>query len=650
MTLPALSLDDMTYEDLRQMAMRQIPAASAGQWTHHEPTDAGVTLLELFAFLLEQQLFVLDQAPDSLTLALLGLLGESPADAGVARMLVAPALPVVGEFAPLEYGTLLNSALGGLGALTFSIENNAFVLPVNDERIFANGGEITDYIDRGETIEIMVGESSELSLQATFSKLLPPEAANVPLNVAIVLAENGVPAQWQPGATQVSAPFALSASWQTNNARGVISDWSDGTNGLRRSGLIRCKLPAEIVGAQSLTITLTGNPDAFAAPPALQTMRFNASIAAHRQRIELSKGSANPTYRALYATLRDRTRALLPNSEETLELPTELSPVLAATIELQLADRNGVFHQWNKVNDRTGVERDARVYSFNRDFGRFEFGDGIAGRVAGYATDIKLGVDIVGGSAGNHVAGMQWVAADARSLVSITDATGGTEAETLEAARARVAAGLNQQHRAVTADDYITLTETTPGIGGHRAHVVAGFNPEFPCHQIADTITVFVVPHTSSNYPTPRADDGAMAAIRERLDDARMLTTRVIVAHPHIRPVDLTIELATASKTATAFDTILSPALSTYLHPTLGGPTGNGWPFGGPLRPSELLNVANDALEGLATVERVAIKFSDQIASREEDCTELNIGSHDLVSLNSLRIHLTAIRSIGPTL
>ena len=65
--LAPLSLDDLTFEDLRQLAMRRIPAASGGRWTHHEPVDSGVTLLELFALLLDQQLFVLDQVPDSLT-------------------------------------------------------------------------------------------------------------------------------------------------------------------------------------------------------------------------------------------------------------------------------------------------------------------------------------------------------------------------------------------------------------------------------------------------------------------------------------------------------------------------------------------------------------------------------------------------------
>jgi hypothetical protein len=74
----ALRLDDLTWEDLRLLAQRRIPAASGGAWTHHAPVDPGITLLELFAFLLEQQLYVLDQVPDSLVRAVLTLLGEAP--------------------------------------------------------------------------------------------------------------------------------------------------------------------------------------------------------------------------------------------------------------------------------------------------------------------------------------------------------------------------------------------------------------------------------------------------------------------------------------------------------------------------------------------------------------------------------------------
>jgi hypothetical protein len=107
MTLAAPRLDDLTWEDLRLLAQRRIPAASGGRWTHHAPVDPGVTLLELFAFLLEQQVFVLDQVPDALLHGVLRLLGEAPRPTVAARI-VLTASPEPGAPGPhrLARGTL----------------------------------------------------------------------------------------------------------------------------------------------------------------------------------------------------------------------------------------------------------------------------------------------------------------------------------------------------------------------------------------------------------------------------------------------------------------------------------------------------------------------------------------------------------------
>ncbi|NBH08775.1 hypothetical protein GTY80_36750, partial [Amycolatopsis sp. SID8362] len=78
MTLPVPKLDDLTWADMMAAITRRIPAESDGTWTLHAPADPGVTLLELFAYLLEQRLYWLDQAPDELVVAILKLLGLEP--------------------------------------------------------------------------------------------------------------------------------------------------------------------------------------------------------------------------------------------------------------------------------------------------------------------------------------------------------------------------------------------------------------------------------------------------------------------------------------------------------------------------------------------------------------------------------------------
>ncbi|MGB5759500.1 MAG: putative baseplate assembly protein, partial [Acidimicrobiales bacterium] len=78
MTLERLDLDDLTWSDLMDQVRAAIPAESDRHWTLHAPVDPGITLLELYAARLEEQLYWLDQVPDDLVRALLRLLGTDP--------------------------------------------------------------------------------------------------------------------------------------------------------------------------------------------------------------------------------------------------------------------------------------------------------------------------------------------------------------------------------------------------------------------------------------------------------------------------------------------------------------------------------------------------------------------------------------------
>ena len=78
MALDRVVLDDLDWKGMVDAIRRRIPAASDGQWTLHAPVDPGITLLELFAWQLEQRLYRMDQVPDALSRALLSILGTRP--------------------------------------------------------------------------------------------------------------------------------------------------------------------------------------------------------------------------------------------------------------------------------------------------------------------------------------------------------------------------------------------------------------------------------------------------------------------------------------------------------------------------------------------------------------------------------------------
>jgi hypothetical protein len=66
-------LDDRSYEQLVNELVRRIPVYTE-EWTDHNASDPGITLLELFAFLGENLLYRFNQIPDATRLEFLKLL------------------------------------------------------------------------------------------------------------------------------------------------------------------------------------------------------------------------------------------------------------------------------------------------------------------------------------------------------------------------------------------------------------------------------------------------------------------------------------------------------------------------------------------------------------------------------------------------
>src|SRR6516225_6486371 len=88
MPLPNPIIDDRSYQQLRDELVRRIPVYTP-EWTDHNASDPGITLLELFAFLGENLLYRFNQIPESTRLAFLKLL-QIPLRAAVpARALIA---------------------------------------------------------------------------------------------------------------------------------------------------------------------------------------------------------------------------------------------------------------------------------------------------------------------------------------------------------------------------------------------------------------------------------------------------------------------------------------------------------------------------------------------------------------------------------
>src|SRR6266700_3959706 len=74
MTLAAPDLDDRRFQQLVDDAKRMVQKRCP-EWTDHNVSDPGITLIETFAFMVDQLIYRLNRVPDRLYLEFLNLLG-----------------------------------------------------------------------------------------------------------------------------------------------------------------------------------------------------------------------------------------------------------------------------------------------------------------------------------------------------------------------------------------------------------------------------------------------------------------------------------------------------------------------------------------------------------------------------------------------
>src|SRR3954471_15999977 len=94
MVLPAPNLDDRKFQDLVDEARRLIPRYCP-EWTDHNLSDPGITLLELFSWMTDLMLYRLNRVPDKNFIKFLDLIGvrlepARPAKAELTFRLTAP--------------------------------------------------------------------------------------------------------------------------------------------------------------------------------------------------------------------------------------------------------------------------------------------------------------------------------------------------------------------------------------------------------------------------------------------------------------------------------------------------------------------------------------------------------------------------------
>jgi hypothetical protein len=216
--------------------------------------------------------------------------------------------------------------------------------------------------------------------------------------------------------------------------------------------------------------------------------------------------------------------------------PVLLSPDPAVPDGFLIEVRSGgVWERWERrlsLLHSLGDDPHYVVRIAEDDTAEVVFGDGAFGRVPPAGAPVRASYRIGGGAQGNVGPGTVTVVSSGVSVpatvVNPVGASGGSDRESIEHARARAPAVFRSQHRAVTADDYVALADSFPGVARVQA-VAASWN----------FVDLLVVAEGSLTLT-----DALRAALLRWFESRRMMTTVVNVREPVFVSVDVTVRVA----------------------------------------------------------------------------------------------------------
>ena len=140
-------------------------------------------------------------------------------------------------------------------------------------------------------------------------------------------------------------------------------------------------------------------------------------------------------------------------------------------------------------------------------------------------------------------------------------------------------------------------------------------------------VRVLVVPSVSAAGDELKFEqlvpaDQTLERIGERLDEVRVIGTRVVVEPPVYRGVTVVARLrARPGVREGRLEESARAALFRYLHPITGGPEGTGWPFGRPITVGEVYSVLQ-GMPGIEVVEDVRLFGADPVTGERGSPTQ----------------------------
>ena len=298
---------------------------------------------------------------------------------------------------------------------------------------------------------------------------------------------------------------------------------------------------------------------------------------------------------------------------------------------------------WTEVEDFAGSEPNDKFYTLDYATGLVSFGDGLNGAIprwlSGNGTNSRRRrscqhqgdeLPIRRRLGGKRCGGNNYDAAHADTVSCkaspiCAPSYGGADEETVAQAQVRAPMVLRTSNRAVTGEDFAFLALQTPGAQIARAQAFPLLNPNFRVMRSATggaaqveaptpgTVTVVVVPQNTTS-PNPVPNSGTLQLVAQWLDQFRLLTAELYVVAPSYRQVVIQAQVvAQPTADASLVEAACVNALLAYFNPFTGGPSKQGWDFGGTLYFSETYRQILDAPGVLFVVNRSLKTFVDGV-------------------------------------
>ncbi|MDH3754617.1 MAG: putative baseplate assembly protein [Acidimicrobiia bacterium] len=631
-------LDDRSYAQLRDELIARIPVY-APEWTDHHPSDPGITLIELFAFLGENLLFRFNQIPDATKMAFLDLLHvpmrsavpaagmvrfETGASDGIvvdrsSRVLAgdvpfqtlgettvwpvsarAAIRATVDEDLDADTTEYLARTRDAIGALTASVRSYRTSFGAHDPT--QAGGDVLDprqSID--DTIYIAL-VSDAVDLTAMAAGLL--SIGVVPRSDAPTMEERAEtpcpgegfqppspPMQWQIcTTTPVSDPPRPDSADPVWRNVAVVGDT---TSGMTQPGVVRLELPSDL---SDIGVYVPDNPDAIGAgdqPPLVEDPEIDAQLVTWLRVFRPDGGGLAPiewldtNSVGVEQAISARAEFLGTGTGEATQERNLVHADVLGTVELDVEELGaGRWVPWVQVEDFRASSVDDRHFSVDREAGIVRCGDGRRGRPWQIGERIRVRHYRYGGGVDGNVGPGAITKAAGVPGVEVTNALamrGGVDAEPLTDAIGRIPEEFRRHDRAVTASDFRELALETPGAGVARAETLPLFDPLSPSEVAAGVVSVVVFPERDPKHPSaPRPERPALDAVCRWLDARRLVTTELHVIPPTYRRIAVSVGVSV--KPGYGIESVrrwVELVLRQYLAPLPPfGPDGGGWPLG----------------------------------------------------------------------